>query len=178
MCNDNITPSSAPCSLLGDYAQAIVDKCQKRDGANHKIVQGQLFDVGPEWTGWGNVIDPRGPFCNIPGYTRARQGWVAEAIQELRGRKDSAGNPAQCSAGAGPRHCDIAGCHYRAAIWFCNDNLTPSTVACSTLADYAQAVYDKCSYTGHHHHWTQGQLFDVGPDGRGWGNVVVGYQVC
>ncbi|KAK6843806.1 hypothetical protein PG987_004666 [Apiospora arundinis] len=56
MCNDNITPSSAPCSLLGDYAQAIVDKCQKRDGANHKIVQGQLFDVGPEGTGWGNVI--------------------------------------------------------------------------------------------------------------------------
>ncbi|KAK8872650.1 hypothetical protein PGQ11_003164 [Apiospora arundinis] len=176
MCNDNTASSSVPCSLLGDYAQAIVDKCKKKDGANHKIVQGQLFDVGPDGTGWGN--DPRGPLCNIPDYTRARKGWTHDAIQELRDRKDSSGNPAQCSAGAGPGRCDIAACQRHAAIWFCNDNTSPSTVACNTLADYAQAIYDKCSYTWHKHHWTQGQLFDVGPDGTGWGNVIVGYHKC
>ncbi|KAK8124479.1 uncharacterized protein PG998_000238 [Apiospora kogelbergensis] len=179
-CNDNPGASSVGCSVLGDYAQAILDKCGKRDGANHKIVQGQLFDVSKsDGSGWGNVIDPRGPLCNIPDYIRARQGWVHDAIQELRDRKDDSGNPAQCSAGAGPRHCDIAACQHHAAIWFCNDNTSPSTVSCNTIADYAQAIYDKCSYTWHKgHHWVQGQLFDVGPDGTGWGNVIVGYHEC
>ncbi|KAK7908673.1 hypothetical protein PG985_015976 [Apiospora marii] len=126
--------------------------------------------------------DPRGPFCNIPGYTRARQQWVHDAIQELRDRKDSSGNPAQCTAGAGTRRCDIAACHKHAAIWFCNDNTSPSTISCDTIADYAQVIYDKCSYQWHKgKHWTQGQLFDAGPGpggSGGWGNVVVGYHKC
>ncbi|KAK7952684.1 uncharacterized protein PG986_008412 [Apiospora aurea] len=46
MCNDNTTPSEAPCSLLGDYAQAIVESCSTKDSANDYVVQGQLFDVG------------------------------------------------------------------------------------------------------------------------------------
>ncbi|KAK8048313.1 hypothetical protein PG994_010043 [Apiospora phragmitis] len=130
----------------------------------------------------GYNMTPRGPLCNIPDYTRARQQWVADAIQDLRGRKDDEGNPAQCTAGAGPAHCDIAACQHHAAIWFCNDNTSPSSTSCNTIADYAQVIYDKCSYKWHKgKHWTQGQLFDAGsgPGGSGgWGNVVVGYHKC
>ncbi|KAK8041806.1 hypothetical protein PG993_006329 [Apiospora rasikravindrae] len=131
--------------------------------------------------GIGAAADPRGPFCNIPNYTRARQQWTSDCIQDLRDRKDASGSPAQCTAGPGPAHCDIVACQHHAAVWFCNDNTFPSTVACNTIADYAQVVYDKCSYTWHKHHWTQGQLFDAGPGpggSGGWGNVVVGYHKC
>lgn len=60
MCNDNPVSSKAPCSLLGDYAQTILNKCAKMVG-NHHDVQGQLFDVGPGTGpggsgGWGNVV--------------------------------------------------------------------------------------------------------------------------
>ncbi|KAK8090328.1 hypothetical protein PG997_005289 [Apiospora hydei] len=125
--------------------------------------------------------DPRGPLCNIPGYQAAHKYYAYDAIQVLRSLKDTSGNPAQCTAGPGPRHCERVACEYVAAIWFCNDNAQPSTVACATLADYAQAVYDRCSYSRHKHDWTQGQLFDVGPGpggSGGWGNVVVGYDAC
>ncbi|KAK8026527.1 hypothetical protein PG991_003583 [Apiospora marii] len=55
MCNDNGVDSSAPCSVLGDYAQMILDGCP----TTHGEVQGQMFDAGPGpggSGGWGNVV--------------------------------------------------------------------------------------------------------------------------
>ncbi|KAK8048302.1 hypothetical protein PG994_010032 [Apiospora phragmitis] len=60
MCNDNTAPSRAPCSVLGDYAQTILDVCGYEDMRNHHyLVQGQLFNAGPGpdgSRGWGNVL--------------------------------------------------------------------------------------------------------------------------
>ncbi|KAK8081443.1 hypothetical protein PG996_000224 [Apiospora saccharicola] len=58
MCNDNDEESRAPCSVLGDYAQMILDKCPRKHGKNTEV-QGQMFDAGsgPGGSGgWGNVI--------------------------------------------------------------------------------------------------------------------------
>ena len=55
MCNDNDADSAAPCSVLGDYAQMVLDGCP----TTHGEVQGQMFDAGPGpggSGGWGNVV--------------------------------------------------------------------------------------------------------------------------
>ncbi|KAK7949630.1 hypothetical protein PG996_000215 [Apiospora saccharicola] len=58
LCNDHDYVTSAPCSVIGDYAQRILDKCKYSVG-DRNLVQGQLFDTGNKGDvnqGWGNVV--------------------------------------------------------------------------------------------------------------------------
>ncbi|KAK8090320.1 hypothetical protein PG997_005281 [Apiospora hydei] len=117
--------------------------------------------------------DPRGPFCNIPGYRATLQTKVRDDIQKLHNMIGQ-----NCTAPAGPSGCARVAYTNGGAVWMCNDNTTPSEAPCSLLGDYAQVIVDSCSTKdGANHYVVQGQLFDVGtgPGGSGgWGNVVVG----
>ncbi|KAK8041814.1 hypothetical protein PG993_006337 [Apiospora rasikravindrae] len=117
--------------------------------------------------------DPRGPFCNIPGYKSTLQTKIRDDIQQLHNMFGQS-----CTAPAGPGGCARVACTNGGAVWMCNDNITPSEAPCSMLGDYAQAILDSCgTRDGANHKVVQGQLFDVGsgPHGSGgWGNVVVG----
>ncbi|KAK7949631.1 hypothetical protein PG996_000216 [Apiospora saccharicola] len=117
--------------------------------------------------------DPRGPFCNIPGYRSTLQSKIQDDIAKLHKMQGD------CTAPAGPGGCARVACTNGAAVWMCNDNPEPSKAPCSMLGDYAQAILNKCGNLDpdNHHKDVQGQLFDVGsgPGGSGgWGNVVVG----
>ena len=116
--------------------------------------------------------DPRGPFCDIPGYRRTLQSKIRDDIAKLRGL------PGDCTAPAGPGGCARVACTNGGAVWMCNDNPAPSRAPCRLLGDYAQVILDKCGKkVGGHHQEVQGQLFDAGAGpggGGGWGNVVVG----
>lgn len=121
-----------------------------------------------------NMQDPRGPLCDIPNYSTVLQSLVRESIAKLKSTNGD------CTAGPGPKTCARVACTNGAAIWFCNDNPEASSVGCSVLGDYAQAILDKCGKRdGANHKIVQGQLFDVSKsDGSGWGNVIVGYERC
>ncbi|KAK7908683.1 hypothetical protein PG985_015986 [Apiospora marii] len=115
--------------------------------------------------------DPRGPFCDIPGYRATLQSKIRDDIAKLHKLEGD------CTAPAGPGGCARVSCTNGGAVWMCNDNSSPSKAPCSLLGDYAQAILDKCGKKVGGHKEVQGQLFDAGagPGGSGgWGNVVVG----
>ncbi|KAL4791934.1 hypothetical protein BDV19DRAFT_282662 [Aspergillus venezuelensis] len=97
-------------------------------------------------------------------WERTRWERIHDGIEYLRSV------PGQPTNGPGPGACGRVSCSYGGAIWWCNDNTTPKTLAgYGSIADGAQAIMDKCRYyeVGGRY-WVSGQAFHK----TGW-NVIV-----
>ncbi|KAI0432627.1 hypothetical protein F5Y09DRAFT_137059 [Xylaria sp. FL1042] len=79
-----------------------------------------------------------------------------------------------CTIGPGPGNCSRVSCSYYSGIWFCNDNMYPTSVPCSTFGDRAGDIIENCySFGDFPDDAVHGQVFDT----DGW-NVIVGGAHC
>ncbi|KAJ2973170.1 hypothetical protein NUW58_g9005 [Xylaria curta] len=77
-----------------------------------------------------------------------------------------------CVVEAGPRVCSMITCTYNAAVWLCNDNATPITPACDSLASYVSDIIEACGQDYYHgHRLCRGQEFNSDNF-----NVIVGWK--
>ncbi|KAI0428025.1 hypothetical protein F5Y09DRAFT_314487 [Xylaria sp. FL1042] len=77
-----------------------------------------------------------------------------------------------CSVPAGPRVCAALVCTRNAAVWLCNDNSTPISLSCSSLASYVDDIVGKCGQDYNHgDRYCRGQEFDSDNF-----NVAVGWK--
>ncbi|KHO01298.1 uncharacterized protein MAM_00299 [Metarhizium album ARSEF 1941] len=90
----------------------------------------------------------------------ADKGRIQEGINYLRGV------PAAPRNGPGPGNCGRVSCSHNAAIWWCNDNLTPKTLdSWDQIANSAQHIVNTCASGAGQ---VSGQNFESG----NWNTIV------
>lgn len=109
--------------------------------------------------------------CEVNGFDRAFLSIydeVASHIRKIPGNATLGNKP-------GGGWCFRYSCSYNLAIYGCNDNEADTQVPWSTMAEYADAIKDKCrtekTVHGHRKYTILGQAFDAG----GW-NVILGHK--
>ena len=107
--------------------------------------------------------------CDVQG--EADWGPYTSQVQDVQHKIEKM--TGDCSVPGGPRVCSVIACnHYYAGAWLCNDNDTPITLPCNSLASYVQDIIDQCGTPYiHGHKTTRGQEFDDG----NW-NVIAGWK--
>ncbi|KAI9675629.1 MAG: hypothetical protein M1817_000996 [Caeruleum heppii] len=123
-----------------------------RDAKAKRAAEGDLVAR----TGVGRV-------CDIPGETVS----TSDIQENIRYVRDLPGN---CNVDGGPSKCARISCSYGNAIFFCNDNAYPLSIACNYLAtNYAEWIVTACQQDGR----VKGQRFDT----ENW-NVIIKRDSC
>ncbi|KAI0969932.1 hypothetical protein F4678DRAFT_462740 [Xylaria arbuscula] len=146
-------------------------------GPTLQQIEAQIREINPTFTWSANELGlregARDPslfesdiFCAIPwdqpfaSVFHIRQG--ISYLRKIHG---------DCTNGPGPGNCGRVSCSYSSGIWFCNDNPHPMSVPCSTFADRAWDIVQKCySFGDFPTDSVYGQVFDT----DGWNVIVAG----
>ncbi|KAI0415711.1 hypothetical protein F5X98DRAFT_376469 [Xylaria grammica] len=142
----------------------------------------QIQAINTDFT-WGDVRDfqasrtrpqerssKTGILCDVGGEDAAPHGPLTANAEESGDK--IAKMSGTCAVAAGPRVCAEVACTRNAAVWLCNDNVTPIAPLCSSLASYVADIVSTCGSEYYHgSRYCRGQEFDS--DNY---NIIVGWK--